>query len=47
MADHRTVSLGLMGKLFDKAGSGTVIIGSIDEIIWDIETDEIEWEVDD
>jgi hypothetical protein len=47
MVDHRTVSLGLMGKLFDKAGAGTVIIGSVDEINWNIETPEIEWEVDD
>lgn len=41
MADHRTVSLGLMGKLFDKVGAGQINIGAIDEIVVDIEAPEI------
>lgn len=46
MGDHRTVSLGLVGKYFDKSGKGIVIVGSLDEICVEIESPEIEIEVE-
>lgn len=42
MGDHRTVSLGLMGKYFSKLGKGQIIVGSADTINLEIETPQID-----